>query len=73
MSRDAIGGIFAIIIAIAIIYIIAAVGEEDKYVLRDGCIYHKTKEYVGEGGFDVEYTLVTCEEGEFHKYTVEED
>jgi hypothetical protein len=73
MNREAIWGIAAIIIAIILISIVAAAGEEDKYVLRDGCIYHKTKEFIGEGGFDVEYTLVTCEEGEFHKYTVEED
>ena len=72
MGGEVIKGIAAIVIAIAIIYIIAAIGEGDKYVIRDGCVYHKTKEYVGEGGFDVQYTQVTCEESEFHKYTIED-
>lgn len=71
--RDVLIGIVAIVVIFVVFSLIAWSGTEDKYVMRDGCIYHKTKELVGGGEitFDIEYTLVTCDSTQFHKYTIE--
>jgi hypothetical protein len=72
MSREVIGGMGIIIVCLVLVAVMNWAGSYDKYVMRDGCVYHKTKEMAGES-FDIEYTLVTCEENEFYKYEIEED
>lgn len=70
MNRETITGLIILVVVFTIGYFFIWIGSEDKYVMRDGCIYHKTKEFVGEG-FDIEYTPVTCDSSQFHNYTIE--
>jgi len=63
--------IFVIIVMI-ICFLILFSAEEDKYIIRDGCIYHKTKEWTGDG-FSINRTKVTCDKLQFKKYKIEKD
>lgn len=72
MSRNALSGIVIIIVCLLLVVVLNWAGSYDKYVMRDGCVYHKTKEMAGDD-FDISYTLVTCDENEFYKYEIEED
>lgn len=68
--RLGIAGIFTAVLVVMVLAIHAI--EEDKVIERDGCLYRKTKEYVGDGKFDVEYTMITCDSAEFYNYTIED-
>ena len=70
MTRETISGL-AILAAVFIVgYLMIKINTEDKYVIRDGCVYHKTTELSGDD-FQTNYTLVTCDSVEFHKYELE--
>ena len=63
-------GILMIIAGVLCIWAVAEMSSKDKYVMRDGCLYHFTQEYNGVS-VDGNYTKVTCDPLEFEKYHIE--
>jgi len=72
MNKKTLSGIAILAIVIGIMIFRNWAGSYDKYVMRDGCIYHKTKELAGDE-FDISYTKVTCDESEFYKFKIESE
>jgi hypothetical protein len=70
MTRETISGLIILAAVFFVGYVMIQVNTEDKYVMRDGCVYHKTTELSGDD-FETNYTLVTCDSTKFHKYTIE--
>jgi len=57
----------SIFIIVGCLFVVIGLSHEDKYQIRDGCMYHITKDWNGIDT-DQSTTLVTCDESEFHKY-----
>lgn len=72
METRAIFAVFLVVFLLTMAYGLRKCDVEDKYIIRDSCIYHKTAENIG-GQLFVNYTLTTCDEKQFNQYKIEND
>ncbi len=61
--------VFGLIVCVLCLWFIITASHEDKYVMRDGCVYHFTQDWNGIS-VDGNYTKVTCDSTKFHKYRI---
>ena len=63
-------GIISLIVAVLCLLALIEFSREDKYIMRDECVFHETREWTGDG-ISVNYTPVTCDTAKFYKYHIE--